>query len=201
MKPFNSITEAISYNEKNNHDNNMAPIDGVVISTPTFTHEKLIQESANHGLSIFTEKPVDETASKINQLFDYCTERNSKLCCSFQRRFDDSYVATKEAIDNGAIGRPLTARIFFGDHPSPPPEFLLSGGNIFMDLSAHDIDYIRWCLNDDIKSVYAVGSSSNDMLKSAGVHDNATLMLHFKKGMMHFIPPNTKFYFIFFSKY
>jgi hypothetical protein len=34
------------------------------------------------------------------------------------------------------------AVIFFGDHPVPPKDFLLKGGDIFMDLSAHDIDYI-----------------------------------------------------------
>lgn len=172
-KPFQSLTEAVNSSDK---------IDGIIVSTPTFTHETLIKESANYGLSIFTEKPVDETAAKIESLFDYCDTKGSKLCCSFQRRFDTSYVATREALTNGAIGKPLTARIFFGDHPCPPPEFLLSGGDIFMDLSAHDVDYIRWCLNDEIESVYATGTSSNKMLEDAGVYDNATLLLNFRNG-------------------
>lgn len=172
-KSFQSITEAINSSDK---------IDGVIVSTPTFTHETLIKESANYGLSIFTEKPVDETAAKIESLFDYCERKGSKLCCSYQRRFDSSYVATREALANGAIGKPLTARIFFGDHPCPPPEFLLSGGDIFMDLSAHDVDYIRWCLNDEVESVYATGTSSNKLLEDAGVYDNATLLLNFRNG-------------------
>merc|ERR1712232_157912 len=139
-------------------------------------------EAANHGLDIFTEKPIDETSEKIKFLYNYCHDQNTQLCCSFQRRFDDSYIATKEAFRKGIIGKALTARIFFGDHPCPPPEFLLDGGEIFMDLSAHDVDYIRWCLQDEVKSVYATGTSSNELLENAGVHDNATLLLKFRKG-------------------
>lgn len=61
-------------------------------------------------------------------------------------------------------------------------EFLKAGGDIFMDLSAHDVDYIRWALNDEVVSVFATGSSSNDKLRSAGVTDNATMIMKFRKG-------------------
>jgi len=181
-KHFDSITDAFEHHHKNTSYDNSRPVDGVMICTPTFTHFDLIRESADLGLTIFTEKPVDETGTKIESLFEYCDSRGSKLCCSYQRRFDPSYIATKMALSGGAIGKPLTARIFFGDNPCPPLEFLLSGGNIFMDLSAHDVDYIRWCLNDEVESVYATGTSSNEVLKDAGISDNATLLLNFRKG-------------------
>lgn len=181
-KPFNSLSEAMLYNNQKSYEEGLAPVNAAVISSPTFTHKDLIVEAADHGLSVFTEKPVDETAEKIKYLFHYCDAKGTKLCCSFQRRFDESYLATQEALNKGVIGKALTARIFFGDHPCPPPEFLLAGGEIFMDLSAHDVDYIRWCLDDEVESVYATGTSSNKMLQEAGVHDNATLLLNFRKG-------------------
>lgn len=132
---------------------------------------------------MFTEKPVAENAPKIKDLFDACHASNVNLCCGFQRRFDESYMTVQKAVQNGAIGHPIHATIFFGDHPCPPMEFLLKGGDIFYDLSAHDIDYIRWCLdNDDIVSVYATGSSSNKELEEAGVLDNASIILKFKRG-------------------
>jgi myo-inositol 2-dehydrogenase/D-chiro-inositol 1-dehydrogenase len=54
---------------------------------------------------------------------------------------------------------------FFGDHPVPPKEFLLKGGDIFMDLSAHDIDYILQAFSDQrVVSVYAAGTSSTPEL-------------------------------------
>lgn len=157
-------------------------IDGIVLCAPTFTHDDVIREAADFGLPIFVEKPVDETADKIEDLFEICEKAGVKLCCGFQRRFDESYVAVTEAVRQGRIGKPISANIFFADHPCPPIEFLLTGGDIFMDLCAHDVDYIRHALNDEVSSVYATGSSSTDELKEAGVYDNATMVLTFQKG-------------------
>jgi myo-inositol 2-dehydrogenase/D-chiro-inositol 1-dehydrogenase len=109
-------------------------IDGVVLCAPTFTHDEVIREAAEYGLPIFVEKPVDETADKVEHLFDLCEKHGVKLCCGFQRRFDDSYAAAAQAVKQGKIGNPISANIFFADHPCPPIEFLLKGGDIFMDL-------------------------------------------------------------------
>lgn len=157
-------------------------IDGIVLCAPTFTHNEVIRIAAENELPIFVEKPVDETADKIENLFDLCEKNGAKLCCGFQRRFDDTYVAVAESVKSGKIGTPISANIFFADHPCPPIEFLLKGGDIFMDLCAHDVDYIRWVLNDEVSSVFATGTSSTDELRDAGVYDNATMMLKFKKG-------------------
>lgn len=157
-------------------------IDGILLCAPTFTHDEVIREAADYGLPIFVEKPVDETSDKIEDLFDVCERSGAKLCCGFQRRFDESYAAVAESVRHGKIGKPLSANIFFADHPCPPIEFLLKGGDIFMDLCAHDVDYIRHALNDEVASVYATGSSSTTELKEAGVYDNATMMMTFRKG-------------------
>lgn len=157
-------------------------MDAVIVSSPTFTHESVIAQAARYGLHVFTEKPVDETAGKIAKLYDIAAAAGISLCCGFQRRFDASYVATANAVRLNKIGTPIMANIFFADHPSPPKEFLLNGGNIFMDLSAHDVDYIMHALQDNVVSVYATGTSSTDELAAAGVHDNATVMLKFRRG-------------------
>jgi len=165
----------------NDNDSNTA-IDGIVLCAPTFTHDEVIREAADYGLPIFVEKPVDETADKIEALFDACEKSGARLCCGFQRRFDESYAAVAESVRQGKIGKPLSANIFFADHPCPPIEFLLTGGDIFMDLCAHDVDYIRYALNDEVASVYATGSSSATELEEAGVYDNATMIMTFRKG-------------------
>ena len=85
----------------------------------------------------------------------------------------------------GAIGTPLTASIFFGDHPVPSRAFLLQGGgNIISDCSAHDVDYIRWVLKDEVVSVYATGTSSDDELRERGIIDNATMVMKFTRGKL-----------------
>ncbi len=159
-------------------------LDAIIISTPTPTHEILIKEASRFASSILTEKPVGETAEKIAHLFDHCRALGVALCCSFQRRFDRAYVATQQAIARGGrLGKPLQAHIVFGDHPSPPIQFLLhGGGNIYMDLLPHDVDYLRWCFDDEISTIYATGVSSTQELHLANIHDRATVVATFQRG-------------------
>jgi myo-inositol 2-dehydrogenase/D-chiro-inositol 1-dehydrogenase len=118
---FASLTEAIQHQS--------TPLDGIIISTPTPTHAPLINTAAANNISIFTEKPVDETSLQIQHTFNVVRNSNSNvaLCCGFQRRFDPSYLALHDAIKNGAVGTPLSSSIFFGDHPVPSRSFLLQG--------------------------------------------------------------------------
>jgi myo-inositol 2-dehydrogenase / D-chiro-inositol 1-dehydrogenase len=158
-------------------------VDGIVISSPTSTHGSIIRGAADHKVSVFTEKPVAETAHQIQGIFDYCNAAGIALCCSFQRRFDPTYVAVTKMVQSGDIGHAVVmASIFFADHPMPPRQFLLEGGNIFMDLSAHDVDYITYTLSDKVVSVYASGTSSDPDLAAAGIHDNATMVMKMQKG-------------------
>eukprot|EP00584_Thalassiosira_punctigera_P027589 CAMPEP_0172580250 /NCGR_PEP_ID=MMETSP1067-20121228/139662_1 /TAXON_ID=265564 ORGANISM="Thalassiosira punctigera, Strain Tpunct2005C2" /NCGR_SAMPLE_ID=MMETSP1067 /ASSEMBLY_ACC=CAM_ASM_000444 /LENGTH=365 /DNA_ID=CAMNT_0013372987 /DNA_START=195 /DNA_END=1292 /DNA_ORIENTATION=+ len=178
---YQSLAEAIDHSSSDS--GGRPPLDGIVISTPTPTHEPLVAEAAYNGLSTFTEKPVDETADKIRSLFNTTRRHKVNLCCGFQRRFDPSYLSLYRQVNSGAIGTPLTANVFFGDHPVPSRSFLLQGGgNIISDCSAHDMDYIRWVLQDEVESVYATGTSSDDELRERGVIDNATMVMKFARG-------------------
>jgi len=189
---YQSLSEAIDHASSSSSSSSFfrtnsaspPPLDGIIISTPTPTHEPLIAEAAHNGLSIFTEKPVDETSTKIRRLFSIAHSHNIHLCCGFQRRFDHSYLSLYHQVNtHNGIGTPLTASIFFGDHPVPSRQFLLQGGgNIISDCSAHDVDYIRWVLQDEVESVYATGTSSDEELKERGVIDNATMVMKFRRG-------------------
>lgn len=161
-------------------------LDGVVCSTPTHTHAPMVQESIDLGVKsgIFVEKPVDESAPQIEALFDKANRANLQLCCGFQRRFDPSYASLYDKVVAGHIGKPLQATIFFGDHPIQTVEQLLQGGDIFMDLSCHDLDFICQVMgpHDDVVSVYATGTSSIPQLEAAGIQDNATMVVNFRSG-------------------
>ena len=162
-----------------NHRSQLA-LDGIIISTPTSSHPSIIRQAADAEISIFTEKPVAETADEIEATFRYAAKASIAVCCGFQRRFDPSYVAAKQNLEQ--IGKPTFAQIIFADHPCPPKEFLLQGGDIFMDLSAHDVDFITDALSDQVISVYATGSASDADLEAAGVHDSATMVMRMAKG-------------------
>lgn len=161
-------------------------VDGIVCCTPTVTHASIVKQAVKVGIGsgVFVEKPVDESAQKIKALFEISKRGNLNLCCGFQRRFDPSYQNLLHQLHNNHIGKPINGTVFFGDHPVPSIEFLLRGGDIFMDLSAHDVDFILQAMgrDDDVTSVFATGTSSTTQLEEAGVHDNATMVLKFQSG-------------------
>ena len=76
-----------------------ADIQAVVCCSPTFSHRSIVEQVINlrstaggSGIShVFLEKPVEESAPKIEALFDFASQHNLELCCGFQRRFDPSY--------------------------------------------------------------------------------------------------------------
>jgi len=159
------------------------PLQAVWITTPTSSHGAIIREAAAAGLAVFTEKPVSEEPEDIRGLFEVCHNAGVPLMCGFQRRFDPSYIAMKEKVARGDVGKVHFIRVFFGDHPVPPIEFLKAGGCPFMDLSPHDLDFARWLLDGDVPTkVYGTGSSSTPELAEAAVLDNAMLMVQFSAG-------------------
>jgi myo-inositol 2-dehydrogenase/D-chiro-inositol 1-dehydrogenase len=91
-------------------------INSIVLCTPTFTHSLAIKEAATLGLHIFTEKPISEDSTEIQQSYRVCQEHNVTLCCGFQRRFDKSYINMRNAIKSGKIGDPKMIHVFFADH-------------------------------------------------------------------------------------
>lgn len=182
---YSSLSDLVTTNDS-------TQIDGIVCCTPTHSHASVVREAMelDAAKGIFVEKPVDESASKIKALFEHVNKdasRNFQLCCGFQRRFDPSYRHLLDNIRSGAIGKPLNANVFFGDHPVPSLEFLKGGGDIFMDLSAHDVDFVLQIMgrktdDDTVESVFASGTSSIPELEEIGVHDNATMTMKFQSG-------------------
>lgn len=158
-------------------------IDAVWITAPTFTHASVIKSAASAKKPVFTEKPVDDNPAVIRELFDFCAAANVKLMCGFQRRFDPGYIAVKEAVVNGDVGKIQFIRVFFGDHPVPPLEFLKTGGDNFMDLAPHDVDFVQWLMEgENPTQIAAMASSSTQELKDAGAMDIATFMMQYPSG-------------------
>lgn len=157
-------------------------ITAVWVAVPTSVKEGVINVAAAAKKPIFTEKPVAETPEEISKLFAVCKAAAVPLCCGFQRRFDTSYVAMKNTVANGDIGKIVLINVMFGDHPTPPLEYL-AGASPLLDMSPHDVDFIGWLLEgEEPEEVYATASSSTQAFKDANVCDHALLVAKYGSG-------------------
>ncbi len=132
--------------------------DAVVIATATAGHVPLIRAAATAGVPAFCEKPVATELAALDELIADPALEGAYIQIGFQRRFDAGYVAAREVVASGGIGRLLVVRAATHD-PAPPSEAYIAGsGGIFRDLHIHDFDAIRFVTGEEIVEVYADGA-------------------------------------------
>ena len=159
--------------------------DAIVICSPTDTHANYVSIAAKKGIDVFCEKPLDLSLEKVKQVLKTVNESKIKLMLGFNRRFDSEFQSVKEKIVNGHIGDIHTIKITSRD-PSPPPiNYIKSSGGMFLDMTIHDFDMVRYLTDKEIVEVYAKGNALiNPEIAKAGDIDTAIINLTFEDGSM-----------------
>src|SRR5580704_1101580 len=85
-------------------------VDAVVIVTPTDTHARLIEASANAGKAVFSEKPIALDLAETQRVVRLVQERNVPVQLGFMRRYDPGYAKAKAKIEAGELGKLETSR-------------------------------------------------------------------------------------------
>jgi len=161
-------------------------VDGVVVTTPTYTHAEIVARAAEAGKHVFVEKPLDVDVSKAEEAVRAVRRYGVKLLVGYMRRFDDQYLKAKELISEGAIGKPV-AYVGISKDPEPPPSGWLRdpnlSGGLVLDLMTHDVDLAHWYLGGEVTEVYAVGDAYlHEDLGRVGDQDLVTAHLRFGNG-------------------
>jgi myo-inositol 2-dehydrogenase/D-chiro-inositol 1-dehydrogenase len=141
-------------------------LDGVVIAAATDAHPQLILAAVEAGLPVFCEKPVARSAEEAAEVLRRCA--GARVQIGYNRRFDPGFVAAREAVRRGELGRVHTVRSTTLDPAPPPADYLAASGGIFRDCSVHDFDIIRFVTGREVVEVYATGSSYG---VAAGIDD------------------------------
>ena len=103
----------------------------------------------------------------------------------FNRRFDHNFEAVKKAIDTGRIGHLDVLKICSRDPAAPSADYIKVSGGIFLDMTIHDFDMVRYLSSDEVESVYAVGGVTVDKaIGEAGDIDTAVVTMKLKGGAL-----------------
>ncbi|MDO9086998.1 MAG: inositol 2-dehydrogenase [Anaerolineaceae bacterium] len=157
-------------------------IEAVLIATSTNTHADIIIDSAEAGKHIFCEKPLALDLDSIDKALSVVREANVKLQVGFNRRFDKSFQHVREIVQSGEIGRPCVLRITNRDPELPSKEFLRVSGGMFLDMTIHDFDMVRFQIGE-VDEVYAIGNVLIDPeLATFGDIDTDIVTLKFANG-------------------
>ncbi|MBQ9015602.1 MAG: inositol 2-dehydrogenase [Firmicutes bacterium] len=160
-------------------------IDAVFICSSTNTHADLIKQAASAGKHIFCEKPIDTDLAKIREALDAAESAGVKLQVGFVRRFDHNHKAVRDTVAAGTLGAPHIVKVTSRDPDHQPMEYIATSGGIFMDMTIHDFDMVRYLAGSEVTEVTAYGAA----LSGAGYDeyndiDTAIVMMKFENGAL-----------------
>ena len=153
-------------------------IDAVAICTSTDTHIDLLVEAARAGKAIFCEKPLSLDLAEVDRGLAEVDRTGVYLQVGFNRRFDPSHQAVRDAVASGEVGEVHLLRITSRDPEPPPIPYVRVSGGIFLDMTIHDFDMARFVTGSEVVEVYAKGDVLVDPeIGAAGDLDTAVIVL------------------------
>jgi len=160
-------------------------IGAVVIGSSTDTHADFIMRAAKARKAIFCEKPVDLELDRARQCAEVVHAAGVTCLIGFQRRYDPTFAAIKQRIEQGEIGQPEMLLVTSRDPGAPPVDYIKRSGGIFKDMLIHDFDVFRWIMQEEAATVYATGSCLTDpVIESAGDVDATAVTIRTRGGRL-----------------
>jgi len=159
----------------------------VYVSTTNEHHRDQVLAAARAGKHVLCEKPLALTVEDARAMADACRAAGVVMATNHHLRNAATHRRMRELVREGAIGRPLFARVFHAVHLPPhlqgwrldKPQ---AGGGVILDITVHDVDTLRFLL--DAEPVEAVGMTQTAAMAREGLEDGAMSVLRFDNGVL-----------------
>jgi predicted dehydrogenase len=90
--------------------------DAVIVANPTALHLDIAIPAAEAGCHILLEKPVSDSLDRLDVLQKAAAQSGSKILVGFQFRYHPTLNKARELIQEGALGKVLTAHAHWGEY-------------------------------------------------------------------------------------
>jgi scyllo-inositol 2-dehydrogenase (NAD+) len=123
-------------------------LDAVMISaTPESLHYSIARDCLLAGKHVFVEKPIALELHEADDLIAIARRNNVKFTIGYSQRFNSKYAYVKRCIEDGTIGRPVSALV--SRHITRGLGKKITGRSKLSPAameSTHDLDFLLWCL-------------------------------------------------------
>lgn len=159
----------------------------VYISSTNEQHRAQALAAAAAGKHVLCEKPLALSLADAQAMVAACHAAGVVLGTNHHLRNAATHRKLRELVQDGAIGRPLFARVF---HAVKLPAELQgwridspqAGGGVILDIAVHDADTLRFILGAE--PVEAVGLTQSTALAQQGLEDGVMAVLRFDNGVL-----------------
>ena len=162
-------------------------VDVVYISTTNDRHKGEVLAAAKAGKHTLCEKPLALHLADAREMVEACRKAGVVIGTNHHLRNAVTHRTMRKLVAEGAIGKPLAARVFHAVYLPPrlqgwrleKPE---AGGGVVLDITVHDADTLHFVLGDDAAKVTAVTKQQG--LGKSGLEDAVMGVIDFKNGTL-----------------
>ncbi len=125
--------------------------DVVILTTPPGFRPAHFEYAISQGKHVFMEKPVAVDAPGVRQVIaaaKQADEKNLKVVCGLQRRFDQKYLETLSQIQSGVVGEIKFGQVYWNSSGVWVRE--RAGGMSEMEYQMRNWYYFNWICGDHI---------------------------------------------------
>ncbi len=162
----------------------------VIVANPTGLHLDVAIPAAEAGCAILLEKPISNSLEGISRLQAAMSKSGANVLVAFQFRFHPSLLAARQLIADNAIGRIISAHVYFGEYlPGWHPwedyrkgyaaRAELGGGVVLTQ--CHSLDYLPW-LAGPVEAAWGLAGKLSDL--EVDVDDTAEIGVRFRGGAL-----------------
>ncbi len=170
-------------------------MDLVAIGSPSGLHATHGIAAASRGLHVLTEKPLDISSGRADELIEAAEKAGVKLGVMFQDRHKPEIRRLKQWIDNGVVGKPLLADARVKWY-RPPEHYsqskwrgtlAMDGGGALINQAVHTLDLLLWVMGD-VSHVQARAATAIHAIEG---EDTAIALLEFASGALGLLQATT----------
>lgn len=170
-------------------------VDGLIISTPNYTHIDVLRQAVKSGKHILLEKPMATTVSDAAEIMRMANEYSAVLQIGLQYRYKAIYVeAIHEALERQTLGAIKTIsilehRIPFLDKVNQWNKFSQFSGGTLVEKCCHYFDLMNLFAGAKPLRVYATGSMAVNFREfeyqgeKSDILDNAFVTVEYANGV------------------
>jgi len=162
-------------------------IDVVYISTTNELHHDQVIAAAKAGKHVLCEKPLALNAEDAIEMVLACRKAGVVMATNHHLRNAATHRKIRDLIAQGAIGKPLFARVFHAVYLPPHLQGWRldkpnAGGGVILDITVHDVDTLRFTLG--CEPVEAIGMTQSASMAKEGLEDGVMAVLRFENGLL-----------------
>lgn len=160
-------------------------IDGVIISSPAFTHTNLVVAAAEAGKAVFVEKPMALTLADADRAIAAADAAGVVLQVGFNRRFATDFAHAHDLVRAGQVGTPQLLRSLTRD-PGLANPAAVKPWTIFYETLIHDFDTLNWFnAGANPIEVFAMADALvAPEFKDSGLLDTAVVTIRYDNGAL-----------------